>query len=99
MHPKVRAIIEKHIDSIEKLECTAAVEEALKEQVLDELIDVLHSVGLNVPPETVTKCLYEFYFPQAAHSAEERERCRLKLEYLINKHQIIIAKNMEIPSK
>ena len=57
MNAKVKAIIEKYINEIESEKFENIVRDAIKEGVLDELLDDFYKVDITLSPEIVTKQL------------------------------------------
>lgn len=104
MNTTTKAIIERHKDDLDKHGAGKAdfeniVRDAIKENVLDDLLDVFDAADMTVPPEVVTKQLYDFYIAPAVKTDEERARYLQKINYLINKHQIVIVKTLDVPEK
>ena len=71
--------------------------EVIQEDVLDELLDAFYTIDITIPPEVVTKQLYEFYIKRVVKSEEEETRYMRKINYLINKHQNTIVKTWDLP--
>lgn len=97
MNAKVKAIIEKYINEIESEKFENIVRDAIKEGVLDELLDDFYKVDITISPEIVTKQLYDFYIMRVVKTDEERARYMRKINYLINKHQTVIVKTLDAP--
>ena len=100
MNVKVKAIIEKHEkdlgnndgekDNFENMIC-----DAIKEDVLDEFLDILFQSEVGIPADTMTKCLCACYIPNwNSLSAEAREKKVRSITHAINKSQIAIFKAM-----
>ena len=68
------------------------------QNILDELLDVFYRMDISIPPDIVTRELYNFYIPRVVKTAKERNRYRRKIYYLINKHQNVIVKTLDAPS-
>ena len=97
MNAKLQAIVEKHKDDLNTNNFENIVRDAIKEGVLDELLDDFYKVDITISPEIVTKQLYDFYIMRVVKTDEERARYMRKINYLINKHQTVIVKTLEAP--
>jgi hypothetical protein len=95
MNATAKAIIERHQDDLDKYGTDKDFEnilhDAIKENVLDEVLDIFYAADITIPPEVVTKQLYDFYITKIATSPEGRD----KINYLINKNQIAIIKALD----
>lgn len=96
MNTTAIAIIEKHKDDLDKNgigkhDFENIVRDAIKENVLDDVLDIFYAADITIPPEAVTKQLCDFYITQIATSPEGRD----KINYLINKNQIAIIKALD----
>lgn len=94
---ELKLLIEKHIEEIDKEVFDSLVYECIQKDILDDLLDVCYSTEITIPPEVVTKQLYEFYVKRIVKTEEERARYMRKINYLINKHQNIIVKTLDAP--
>ena len=95
MNAKVKAIIEKYINEIESEKFENIVRDAIKEGVLEDLLDVLNTAGLDVPVNVVTMCLCEHYVSNwNSLTREVRENKVRNITNAINKNQINIFKAM-----
>ena len=92
MNAKVKEIIEKHISDINNHNFNMTVQEAIKENVLDELLDVFYKSTISIPVETITKYLYEFYLENSPNPPDEK--LTKKIRYMINKSQLLIFKTL-----
>ena len=97
-----KAIIEKYGAELNKNglgdnEIENIVRDAIKENVLDDVLDIFYAVDITIPPEIVTKQLYDFYIMRVVKTDEERARYMRKINYLINKHQNVIVKTLDAP--
>lgn len=99
LSPKLKNIIESNINDIDIQMYDNLVCEAIQEDVLDELLDAFYTIDITIPPEVVTKQLYEFYIKRVVKSEEEGTRYMIKINYLINKHQNTIVKTWDLPKK
>lgn len=99
LSPKLKNIIESHINDIEIQMYDNLVCEAIHQDALDELLDAFYTIDITIPPEVVTKQLYEFYIKRAVKSEEAETRYMRKINYLINKHQNTIVKTWDLPKK
>ena len=102
MNAKVKAIIERHAKDLgrlpgEKDNFENIVRDAIKENVLDDILDIFYAANITIPPEVVTKQLYDFYIVRVVKTDEERARYMRKINYLINKHQNVIVKTLDAP--
>lgn len=93
MNTTVKSIIERHKDDLDKNgigkpKFENIIRDALKENVLDDVLDIFYAADITIPPEVVTKQLCEFYIAPIATTPEERD----KINYLINKNQTAIIK-------
>ena len=95
MNAKVKAIIEKYINEIESEKFENIVRDAIKEGVLEDLLDVLNTAELDVPVKVVTMCLCEHYVSNwNSLTKEVRENKVRNITNAINKNQINIFKAM-----
>ena len=97
MNAKVKAIIERYKDELNTNNFENMVQEAIKEGVLDDLLDDFYKADITISPEIVTKQLYDFYIMRVVKTDEERARYMRKINYLINKHQTVIVKTLVAP--
>ena len=91
-----KAIIEKYGAELNKNglgdnEIENIVRDAIKENVLDDVLDIFYAADITIPPEVVTKQICDFYITKIATSSEGRD----KINYLINKNQIAIIKALD----
>ena len=94
--PKLIAIIERNGDELDEHKFDSLVRDALREGILDELLDEFYRIDITIPPEVVTEQLHEFYVKKVVKSEAERERYLRKINYLINKHQVVIVKTLDV---
>ena len=94
--PTLKAIVERHAADLDVPKYDNIVREAICEQILDELLDTFYKVDITIPSEIVTKELFDYYVSAHVKTEEERERCRQKIHYLINKHQSVIIRTLDI---
>ena len=102
MNTTAKAIIERHKDDLDKIDTDKSgfeniVRDAIKENVLDDVLDIFYAADITIPPEVVTKQLYDFYIVRVVKTDEERARYMQKINYLINKHQNVIVKTLDAP--
>ena len=97
--PKLKSIIESHDEDLDTQKYDKIVQDAIREDVLDELLDAFYRIDITIPPEIVTKQLYEFYIKRVVQTEEERACYMTKINYLINKHQNVIVKTLDAPKK
>ena len=99
MNAKVKAIIERHEkdlgripgekDNFENMIC-----DTIKEDVLDEFLDILFQLEVGIPADTMTKCLCACYIPNwNSLTAEDRKKKARSITHAINKSQIAIFKS------
>lgn len=86
MKQRLKQLVEKHIEKIDNEDFSEVFDEAIKEGLGEELLDLFHSAGVSVPPETLAKALADFYVSKQTDKAA----------YLFNKHLIAVAKLLEI---
>jgi hypothetical protein len=67
------------------------VAEALKEGVLEELLDLAYETGTKISPAVVLKQLEAHYCKQIPSSKEKTQQAN-KISYLINKYQYLLMK-------
>ena len=96
---KLKSIIESHDQDLDTNKYDNIVRDAIREDVLDELLDAFYKIDITIPPEVVTKQLYEFYIKRVVTTEEDRKRYMRKINYLINKHQNVIVKTLDSPKK
>lgn len=94
---KLKTIIESHANDLDIPKYDNIVRDAIREDVLDELLDTFYKADTTIPPEVVTKQLYDFYIARVVKTEEERARYMRKINYLINKHQNVIVKTLDAP--
>ena len=102
MNAKVKAIIERHKNDLDKIDTDKSgfeniLHDAIKENVLDDVLDIFYAADITIPPEVVTKQLYDFYIVRVVKTDEERARYMRKINYLINKHQNVIVQTLDAP--
>ena len=88
MKQKLKQLVEKHIEKIDNEDFFEVFEEAIKEGVCEELLDLFHSANVSVPPDVLAKALSDSYVTQSS----DKE----KATYLFNKHLITVTKLLEI---
>lgn len=88
MKQRLKQLVEKHIEKIDNEDFSEVFDEAIKEGLGEELLDLFHSAGVSVPPETLAKALADFYV--------SKQTDKDKAAYLFNKHLIAVAKLLEI---
>ena len=96
MNTTAKAIIERHKNDLDKIDTDKSgfeniLHDAIKENVLDEVLDIFYAADITIPPEVVTKQICDFYIIKIATSPEGRD----KINYLINKNQIAIIKALD----
>ena len=96
MNATTKAIIEKYGAELKKNglgdnQIENIVRDAIKENVLDDVLDSFYVANIDIPPQIVTKQLCDFYITKIATSPEGR----YKINYLINKNQIAIIKALD----
>ena len=102
MNTTAKAIIERHQDDLDKNGIGKAnfeniVRDAIKANVLDDVLDIFYVADITIPPEVVTKQLYDFYSVRVVKTDEERARYMRKINYFINKHQNVFVKTLDAP--
>ena len=102
MNTTAKAIIERHKNDLDKIDTDKSgfeniVRDAIKENVLDDVLDIFYAADITIPPDVVTKQLYDFYIVRVVKTDEERARYVRKINYLINKHQNVIVKTLDAP--
>ena len=88
MKQRLKELVEKHIEKIDEEDFSEVFDEAIKEGLGEELLDLFHSAGISVPPEALAKVLADFYV--------SKQTDKDKTAYLFNKHLIAVAKLLEI---
>ena len=88
MKQRLKQLVEKHIEKIDEEDFSEVFDEAIKEGLGEELLDLFHSAGVSVPPDTLAKALADSY----ASNQTDKD----KVAYLFNKHLIAVAKLLEI---
>ena len=96
MSTTAKAIIRRYKDDLDKIDTDKSgfeniLHDAIKENVLDEVLDIFYAADITIPPEVVTKQICDFYITKIATSPEGRD----KINYLINKNQIAIIKALD----
>ena len=86
MNAKAKAIIERHAKDLRRLpgekdNFENIVRDAIKENVLDDILDIFYAANITIPPEVVTKQLYDFYIVRVVKTDEERARYMRKINY------------------
>ena len=103
MSPQIKAelklLIEKYADELDRDVFDSLVYDCIEKDILDDLLDLLYSIDITLPPEVVTKQLYEFYIKRVVKTEEEQVRYMRKINYLINKHQNVIVKTLDAPKQ
>ena len=79
---KIRTLINKSGSDSASWVC-----EAIQEDYLDELLDEIYKAGAKISPEIVREQLEKYYNVNS-------QKDKLKIDYLINKHQYLIIKTM-----
>lgn len=102
MTATTKAIIEKYGAELNKNglgdnEIENIVRDAIKTNALDDVLDSFYAANIDIPPQIVTKQLYDFYIVRVVKTDEECTRYMRKINYLINKHQNVIVKNLDAP--
>ena len=95
----LKTILETHVTDLDTHTFDPIVRDAIRGDILDELLDAFYRIEITIPPEVVTKELYNFYILRVAKTQEERDRYKRKINYLINKHQNVIVKTLDAPQK
>ena len=88
MKQKLKDLVEKYIERIDEKDFSEIFDEAIKEGLVEDLLDLFHDANVSVPPEQLAKALSNAYVTK--NSDKE------KATYLFNKHLIAVAKLMEI---
>ena len=88
MKQRLKQLVEKHIEKIDNKDFFEVFDEAIKEGLVEELLDLFYSADVSVPPETLAKALADFYI--------SKQTDKDKAAYLFNKHLIVVAKLLEI---
>ena len=96
MNTTAKAIIDRHKNDLDKIDTDKSgfeniLHDAIKENVLDEVLDIFYAADITIPPEVVTKQICDFYITKIATSPEGRD----KINYLINKNQIAIIQALD----
>lgn len=97
---KVKAIMERHEKDLDKNGVGKAdfenmIRDAIKENLLDDFLNVMFASNISIPSEVITKCLCERYIPNwNSLSVEAREKKVRSITHAINKSQIAIFKAM-----
>ena len=96
MNTTAKAIIERHKNDLDKIDTDKSgfeniLHDAIKENVLDDVLDIFYAADITIPPEVVTKQICDFYITKIATSPEGPH----KINYLINKNQIAIIKALD----
>ena len=100
MNAKVKVILEKHNltihkDKLERDSFEYIIRDAVSEDVLEELLEVMLQANIMVPVDIVTACLCERYIPNWRNlNEEERRKKLLHANHTINKNQIAIFKTL-----
>ena len=101
MSPQIKAelklLIEKYADELDRDIFDSLVYDCIEKDILDDLLDLLYSIDITIPPEVVNKQLYEFYIKRVVKTEEEQARYMRKINYLINKHQNVIVTTLDAP--
>ena len=93
--PIVKEIIETYIDKIEKDNFSLAIDRAIQENVLEQLLDVLYETDIVVPPETVFARLCKACISATPLlSSREKEHKTAIAKHLINKQQVNVFKSL-----
>ena len=82
---KIRTLVEKYGNEHETL-----VYEALKEGILDELLDIIYKSGASINTDIVINQLFKYY--KDSISKENKKQFACTLTYLTNKYANHIAK-------
>lgn len=88
MKQRLERLVQKHIEKIDEDDFFDVLEEAIKEGICEELLDLFHSANVPVPPEQLAKALSNSYVTK--NSDKE------KATYIFNKHLIAAAKLLEL---
>lgn len=88
MKQRLERLVQKHIEKIDEDDFFDVLEEAIKEGICEELLDLFHSANVFVPPEQLAKALSNSYVTK--NSDKE------KATYIFNKHLIAAAKLLEL---
>ena len=99
MTATTKAIIEKYGAELNKNglgdnQIENIVRDAIKENVLDDVLDSFYAANIDIPPEVVAKQLCDFYIAKIATTDDERAQHVLKFHYLINIYQKRIIKSL-----
>ena len=88
MKQRLKELVEKHIEKIDEADFSEIFDEAIKEGLAEDLLDLFHDANVSVPPEQLAKALSNAYVTK--NSDKE------KATYIFNKHLIAAAKLLEI---
>lgn len=88
MKQRLKALVEKHIKKIDEGDFSAIFDEAIKEGLGEDLLDLFYDSGVPVPPETIAKSLADFYVFNQTNKDQAA--------YIFNKYLIVVAKLMEL---
>lgn len=88
MKQRLKELVEKHIERIDEEDFSEVFDEAIKEGLVEDLLDLFHDANVSVPPEQLAKALSNAYVTK--NSDKE------KATYLFNKHLIAAAKLLEL---
>ena len=93
MSPELKAFFQRNIpiiesNEIDKLICSEVIEKGL----MDELLDFLYDCGGSPSTEVITEQMIAYcVHNNPKFTAEKKEALRLKIRYLINKHQLALV--------
>ena len=79
MNTTAKAIIERHKNDLDKIDTDKSgfeniLHDAIKENVLDDVLDIFYAAGITIPPEVITKQSCDFYITKIATSPEGRDK-------------------------
>ena len=79
MNTIAKAIIEKHKDDLDKNgigkpEFENIIRDALKENVLCDILDIFYTADIPIPSEFVTKQICDFYNNKIATTPQKRDK-------------------------
>ena len=96
MSPELKNFLYKHIADIENEETDKLVcREVIEKKLLDELLDFLYDCGAPLSTGAVTDQLIKYYVQSnPGLTTEKKERLLLKICYMINKHQAMLARTI-----
>lgn len=88
MNTTAKAIIERHKDDLDKIDTDKSgfeniLHDAIKENVLDDVLDIFYAADITIPPEVVTKQICDFYNNKIATTPQKRDKINCFTEMII----------------